>query len=137
MKKQKMNKKPSYQKLKLELTQVFNKYIRLKGNNICVICGSQNNSTAGHVFSSVNLSTKWDESNVFVQCMGCNLRHEYDSYPYFNWYINKFGKKKFDLLYIKHKSVVKFSNSDLQTMINIYKKKLKKIELNSESSSYE
>jgi len=127
--KNKKDRKPSRQKLKSELTQIFNKYIRLKGNNTCVECGSQNNTTAGHVFSCVNLSTKWDEMNVFVQCAGCNFRHEYDPYPYFNWYINKFGKDKFDQLYIKHKLTVKFSNSDLQTMINIYKQKINELEL--------
>jgi len=118
-----------------KLTKIFNEYIRLRDNNTCVICGSTQNPTAGHLFSCVNHSTKWDEDNVFCQCRNCNYYHETNAYPFTKWYIEKFGKEKLDKLFFKHNLTAKFSNSDLITMINIYTNKLKELKNNVISSS--
>lgn len=116
--------KSDRKKLVKRLDDVFSSYIRNRDNHVCVTCGSQLNSTCGHLFSRVNYSTRWDEDNAFCQCAGCNYRHEFEPYPFFKFYIKKFGQKKLDEMDFKHRQVKKFSNSDLKDMIDLYKDKL-------------
>lgn len=81
----------------------------------CVVCGRPPSSSpgkgrglgAGHIFSRGAHSTRWDihpEGNVHCQCWPCNFRHVRDQYPYFDWYIKKFGQEKFDELRRRFKS---------------------------------
>lgn len=89
----------------------------IKRDKYCCCCGTTNNLTAGHVFSRVAYSTRWDLKNVFAQCLSCNLKHEYDPYPMFDFYVKKFGKKKLDALHIKYKQVSKLKDYDLALML--------------------
>ena len=94
-------------------------YIRSKGNR-CVVCGSYDNLQCGHIFTCSHLSTRWDleyDGDCHIQCGGCNLKHENDAYPYYNWYINKFGKDKFDKLHIRHMTIKKYSIPDLEDLL--------------------
>ena len=47
----------------------------------CIVCGTTQNLTCGHLFSRVAYSTRWDLDNCYAQCLSCNLKHEYDPYP--------------------------------------------------------
>jgi hypothetical protein len=88
--------------LKTKLDKVVSLFIRARDKK-CVICGSTEGLSNGHVFSRTSLNTRWDitpDGNCHAQCWSCNYRHSSrDSYPYFNWYIKKFGQKKFDELH--------------------------------------
>lgn len=103
------------------LDAVFSKFIRQRDKR-CVQCGTMENLTCGHVFSRVNYSTRWDENNCYAQCMGCNLRHEYEPYPFYQWTIKKLGQEAFDELYVKHAKVKKYSTYDLLELIKVYSK---------------
>lgn len=88
---------------------------------VCVICGSDKQLGVGHIFTRRALSTRWEvslEGNCHIQCWSCNFRHVRDQYPYFNWYINKFGLEKFNELRAKHKAMVDLKNHDLQALIS-------------------
>ena len=68
----------------------------------CVICHSIKQLGTSHMFSRKHLNTRWDitkDGNCHINCWGCNYKHMYNTYPYNNWYIKKFGQKKFDDLY--------------------------------------
>ena len=64
-------------------------------NDKCVECGSTKQLGASHVFSRRHKSTRWSLKNVFTECWSCNYRHVYDPWPYWKWYINKFGYDMF------------------------------------------
>ena len=94
-------------------------YIRSKGS-CCVVCDKSDNLQCGHIFTCEHLSTRWDldnDGNCHIQCGGCNLKHEHDAYPYYNWYINKFSKDKFDELHIRHMRIKKYSIPQLEDLL--------------------
>lgn len=123
MPKLKKPKKHSRKWLVRNLDQVFSRYIRARDQR-CVLCGTKEDLTCGHVFSRVAYSTRWDEENSFAQCLNENLTHEYDPYPFLLWYQNKFGKKKLDEVHRRYKTIRKISNGELADMLEVYKSKL-------------
>lgn len=106
-----------------EADRVFSLYIR-KRDGHCVCCGTTENLQCGHLFTRGTYSTRWDEDNAFAQCGGCNLKHEHDTYPLTNYFLNRFGKAAYDELYKKHKTPAKFTNADLRDLIKKYKELL-------------
>lgn len=100
------------------LDSLVSKIVRLQEPQ-CVVCGSTEKCGNGHVFSRKSYSTRWDirkDGNCHNQCWSCNYRHVTDQYPYFDWYISKFGKNRFDELRKEFKTSRKFSNIDLQRL---------------------
>lgn len=76
--------------------------ITIEREPACVICGSTEQLGNGHVFGRGHQILRWDvtpEGNCHTQCWPCNYRHVHNTYPYYNWYMNTFGKDKFDKLY--------------------------------------
>ena len=119
--------KPSRKTLVKKLDAVFSEYIRRRyaKNDIaeCVTCGKKDHwkkLQAGHFMSRKHYSTRWDEQNVQVQCNACNVFRYGEQYK-FSLYL---GKELSDELYLKSHQTVKFSNIDLQDMIDVYKEKL-------------
>jgi len=102
-----------------KLDMMYSHYIRERDKR-CVTCGRTTDLTNGHLFSRVNHSTRWDGRNCHAQCKGCNFRHEFDPYPFNSFFIRKFGQEAWDELYREHRTVRKFSNSELAEMISRY-----------------
>lgn len=124
MKKEKPKKpKKNRKKLVKELDNVFSLFIRARDKR-CVVCGTKNKLTCGHLFSRVAYSTRWHELNSHAQCRGCNMRHEYDFYPYQRWFVGQFGEGLYDYLYKVHKRKRKFNNDEIEQMTQRYQKKL-------------
>ena len=112
-------KKPSRKALVKKLDQAVSLYIRNR-DKACVVCGTTERLTNGHLFSRVAYSTRWDvteDGNCHAQCMGCNLRHEHDAYPFNNWYIMKFGKDKWDELHLRYATPKKYKDFELIELI--------------------
>lgn len=103
-----------------ELDKVFSEYIR-KRDGQCIVCGVRRGLQCGHLFTRAAYSTRWDEWNAWGQCPSCNMRHEYDWMPMQNAVARK--GIDVDLLYSKHKKVQKYSDSDLEGLIEFYKEK--------------
>lgn len=119
-----MAKKPSRKTLIKKLDTIFSQYIRRRYavNNIatCVTCGKKDhwkNLQAGHFMSRKHYATRWDEQNVEVQCAGCNVFRYGEQYK-FGLYL---GKELAEELHMKSRLVAKFSDVDLQDMIEEYK----------------
>ena len=90
----------------------------------CVTCGKQyhwKNIQAGQFMSRKHYSTRWDENNVFAQCVGCNMFKQGEQYKYSIF----LGSELANELYLKSKEVVKFSSYDIEQMIEHYNTKLK------------
>jgi hypothetical protein len=110
-------------KLVKSLDKVTSAIIRLKEKS-CVICGSENQMGNGHVFSRKSYSLRWDlrpDGNCHNQCWSCNYRHVTDQYPYFDWYIKKFGQKRFDELRREFKTIGKLKDYELEEKLLKYK----------------
>tara|TARA_R110000765_G_scaffold327674_1_gene418767 strand:- start:89 stop:472 length:384 start_codon:yes stop_codon:yes gene_type:complete len=121
-------KKPSRSKLIKKLDTVFSLYIRLKnskeGIGTCVTCEKQDhwkNLQAGHFQSRKHYNTRWDEDNVQIQCVSCNV-FKYGEQFLFSKYL---GHNLSEDLLVKSRIIVKFTNLELEEMIIFYSNKLK------------
>lgn len=124
-------KKPTRSKLVKKLDVVFSQYVRLsnadyRGMCTCVTCGRQyhwKKIQAGHFMSRKNYSTRFDEENVKPQCVGCNMFKSGEQYK-FSLYL---GNKLSEELHAKSQQITKFTNDELQDMIDHYSAKVKKL----------
>jgi hypothetical protein len=120
-------KKASRKSIIKKLDTIFSIYIRRRYaiNDVaeCVTCGKRDNwkkLQAGHFMSRKHYATRWDEDNVEVQCMGCNV-YRYGEQYLFSKHL---GKTKSDDLLVKSRAIKKFSDFDLLELIDIYEQKV-------------
>jgi hypothetical protein len=120
------SKKPKSKLIK-ELDILFSQFVRLS-NSIdgfcsCVTCGrvyEWKKIQAGHFISRQHYSVRWDERNVKPQCYGCNVMQQGRQYE-FSKYL---GQELSEELYLLSKQTRKFSEIELQEMIEHYKNKI-------------
>lgn len=124
-----MSKKPTRSKLVKKLDTVFSQYIRLKdsvdGIGTCITCGKQDNIKnlqAGHFMSRKHYFLRWSEENVKIQCAACNVFRYGEQYKYSLYLGNKLSKKLLE----ESRKIVKFTNVELEEMIQKYSQRLKK-----------
>ena len=118
-----MAKKVTKTALVKKLDTVFSIYIRRRYaiDDIakCVTCGKEDHWKSlqcGHFMSRKHLSTRWDEDNCQVQCAGCNVFRYGEQYK-FSLYL---GNNLAEQLHIKSKEVCKFTEVELQELIQHY-----------------
>lgn len=118
-----MAKKPTRTTLVKKLDAVFSIYIRRRYavNDIakCVTCGKEDywkSLQCGHFMSRKHLSTRWHEDNCQVQCAGCNVFRYGEQYKYSLYLGNKLSEQ----LHIESKKIRKFTDVELQELIEHY-----------------
>jgi len=126
----KPTRKPARKTIITKLDTIFSQFIRLRysKNEIseCVTCGKQDHwkkLQAGHFISRKHYATRWNEDNVEVQCVGCNV-YRYGEQYLFSKYL---GQELSDELMAKSRSIAKFSDVELLDMIEEYKDKVDKL----------
>ena len=122
--------KPSRKTLILNLDKVFSEYIRRRyaKNDIaeCVTCGKQDhwkNLQAGHFISRKHYATRWNEENVQVQCVACNV-YRYGEQYRFGIYL---GSEKSEELFEESRKIVKFTDQDLIEIIEYFSDKVSEL----------
>ena len=121
-------KKRSRKNIIKTLDKVFSEYIRRRyaKNNVaeCFTCGKKDHwkkMQCGHFQSRKYYSTRWDEDNCQVQCVGCNMFKGGEQYK-FGLHLNmKYGNNKAENLYLLAKKTKKFINFELIEKIEYYK----------------
>ena len=128
-----MPKKASRKTIVKKLDAIFSIYIRRRyaKDDIaeCVTCGKQDHwkkLQAGHFQSRKHYSTRWDETNVQVQCAGCNVFRYGEQYKFSKWLNDNIGKGIAEELANKARQTVKFSTAELEEMTQKYKDLIKK-----------
>lgn len=125
-------KKLTRSKIVKKLDQVFSLYIRQRNKDKnekveCVTCGKRDHYKklqAGHFISRKSYSTRWNEENVQVQCMGCNVYKYGEQYKFSLWLDKNYGKGKAEELYTKGQEPVKYKDEYLLELIEYYKDKI-------------
>lgn len=121
----------SRSKLVKELDRVFSIYIRQRGmkngTNECVCCGKNDRWEKlqnGHYCSRSNYSTRWDDTNCWPCCVGCNV-FKNGNYPAFTEFLLKeLGTEKLQALIKKSKQVCKITNEEIIEKTAYYKTKI-------------
>ena len=126
-----MPKKPSRKSIVKKLDKVFSQYIRRRFavNEIakCVTCGKQahwKELQAGHFMSRKHYSTRQDETNVQVQCSGCNVFRYGEQYKFGRYLEEAYGEGTAEDLQNKSRQITKFSDIRIKEMIEYYNKLL-------------
>ena len=126
-----MPKKPSRKNIVKKLDKVFSQYIRRRFavNEIakCVTCGKQahwKELQAGHFMSRKHYSTRYDETNVQVQCSGCNVFRYGEQYKFGRYLEEAYGEGTAEDLQNKSRQITKFSDIRIKEMIEYYNKLL-------------
>tara|TARA_S200002703_G_C3708212_1_gene217540 strand:+ start:115 stop:492 length:378 start_codon:yes stop_codon:yes gene_type:complete len=117
--------KKSRKSLIKKLDTVFSEYIRRrtadhKGIVECFTCGKKDHwkkMQCGHFQSRKHYSTRWNEDNCQVQCVGCNMFKSGEQYKFGL----KLGNRKAKKLYLLAKETKKYTNFDLDEMIEHFK----------------
>lgn len=84
----------------------------------CVVCGTTESLTSGHLLSRGHYSTRWDLDNCFAQCSSCNLKHEEDTWPFTRYYLTIYSQDHLDELHRRWSSPSHFKNHDLEELYN-------------------
>ena len=123
-------------KLKKKLDKLFSEYIRRRKANYygrvnCFTCGVEKHwkeQQAGHFQTRSHHSTRWDEVNVQVQCVKCNMFRQGEQYK-FGMYLNqRFGEGTAEELEHRAKTVVKLNKIDYEEAIERYKQKIRELD---------
>ena len=121
----KKKKKRSRKSLVKELDKVFSLFIRerdFKDIGGCHLgCGPI--ECCSHLITRSKHSVRWDERNAYGSCMSSNFQHEFNPHIYTSWYIKKHGLSAYEKLLLDSNKIAKFSNSDLEAMIEKYETK--------------
>lgn len=113
-----------------KLDTAFSIYIRTKyadhfGLVPCYTCSVKKHykdMQNGHYISRGHMATRWDEENVRVQCVGCNVfkNGNYTEYSY--RLLKEIGAKGLDKLMAKKKEIKQWSVKEIQEKIAYYEK---------------
>lgn len=124
-----MAKKETLSSLKKKCDAWFSKFIRLRDSDdngicTCCTCGKKEewkHMQCGHFVPRNHLSTRFDEKNCNVQCVGCNMFKSGMQYEHGRYIDRKYGEGTADKLMEKNKSVFKITGTEYNDMINFYR----------------
>jgi hypothetical protein len=125
-------KKTERQKLIEKLDDLTREILYIRFGKQCVMCESTEQIGVGHIFSRKHLETRWDideKGNCYPQCWKHNFAHVRDQYPYFNWFIEKYGKDELDFLRARHSISTHLKDWNLKEKVEEYEKLIKSGEL--------
>jgi len=119
--------------LKDKLDKVFSLYIRLRDSDengfcTCYTCGKvahYKEMQNGHFWSRTHLSTRFNEDNCKIQCVGCNIFKKGNYIEYTKRLLKELGEEKFNELEQLKNSTVKISKAEYEQMIEHYNQKIK------------
>ena len=118
-------------KLVSKLDNVFSKFIRQRGSRSdiaqCFTCGKYDHwkkMQCGHFRSRQAYSTRWDEINCQVQCVGCNMFKQGEQYLFAVNLDQKYGEGTATKLYYKSIKLTKYSMIDLREKLEYYQQKI-------------
>ena len=123
-------------KLKKKLDVLFSQFIRRRnadhlGRVKCFTCGVEKHwkeQQAGHFQSRSHHSTRWDEVNVQVQCVKCNMYRQGEQYKFGMYLDQKFGDGTAEELEYRAKTIVKLNRVDYEEAIERYKQKIRELD---------
>tara|TARA_R100001132_G_C3268177_1_gene90580 strand:+ start:1625 stop:1948 length:324 start_codon:yes stop_codon:yes gene_type:complete len=95
----------------------------------CKVKKNFNEIQAGHFMSRKSYSTRWNEKNVFPQCIGCNMFKCGMQYEFGKRLDKDFGKGTAEKLSKLSKQTIKITTPELLEMIKEYEERLTNLEL--------
>lgn len=125
----------SYAALKREADKVVSEWVRRKdadenGMLRCTTCGLHEHwkrLQCGHFISRVHLSCRWEARNLAPQCYACNVLRRGNPGEFALYLTSTYGPSILLELVEKKRQQVKYTRSDLETLISDYKRRLSEL----------
>lgn len=119
--------------LKKKADSVFSKYIRQRdsdsdGYGECITCGKRihwKEGQAGHFVSRKASKLRFDERNVNLQCVGCNVFKYGEQWVHGKEIDRKYGDGVADELMSQRHTTHKFTTTELEQIIEYAKEGLR------------
>ena len=139
MKKKKGERKPKSRLKSLEskLDKIFSLYIRLRDSQPydgkyfrCPTCGRVlpfEQADCSHYFSRRNNSTRWDEDNCLAECRYDNRFNAEHLHKLKDGVVSRIGEQRFTLLEWKHNQPKKWTEFEIEVLIDHYKLEVKRL----------
>lgn len=126
-------KKITLTKLKKKLWTVFSQYIRLRDKGVCFTCGK---CVEGRAYHAGHFITKklcspplfFSELNTHGQCYRCNINLSGNWMAYLENMVETYGQDVVDRMLAQRHEKVTWKQEDYETMIELYKAKLKSLQ---------
>jgi len=102
------------------------------GEATCVTCGVTKpwkQMQAGHYESRGHYATRWDEQNVHVQCVGCNVFKKGNYTVYARYMVRRYGEGILEELAVRSVTTVKMPTSDLIDLVFEYRDKARELDI--------
>ena len=126
-------KKPTVSQLKKKADQIVSEYVRRSaadphtGLATCYTCGVQKpwkEQQCGHYISRGANILRYDQRNLRVQCVGCNVFRKGNYPAYAAALVRECGAEIIEQLQWESKELKQWKPTDLQDVIDSYKHKL-------------
>lgn len=118
-----------------KLWKLISEYIRkrdsIDGYGTCFTCGVNkgwNEFDAGHFVPKTSKSIMYDERNIHAQCPRCNRYMSGNIHNYFRNMETRYGRDVVDELLDEKGKTKKWTEEELENLIEYYKTKLKSID---------
>lgn len=112
-------------RLKQDLTKMLSKYVRLR-DPICIVCGFNESTQAGHLFHRDMPSVEFDPRNVWGICGPCSYHHEDHPDPMHNAVRRRLGERSYaDLFELAHNHKMKLQRDELELLLSELTEKVK------------
>lgn len=115
-----------------EFDTIFSRYIRLRDCTLygkCISCNDPiryDTCDAGHYMSRRNMTTRFCGYNVNAQCVECNRFDNGNIENYRIGLVKRYGEKIADMVERNSRRIEKITIEELETLIEFYKKEIKK-----------
>lgn len=111
-------------KIKLsKLDVLFSIVIRLRAKGRCEYCGKPaKRLECSHFIGRRNRSVRWDMDNAASVDFSCHQYLDEHPYKHVEWFKKRLGSQRFEELNIRAETITKFSDKDIEAMIEKYKK---------------
>lgn len=127
----------STKQLRDKLDRVFSMYIRLRDSKEfggeyfrCISCGRVlpfAQADCGHYISRTNMALRFSEDNCSAQCRSCNRFKDGNILEYRQGLARKIGEKRVELLEARKHETKKWSNWELEQLIEYYSKETERL----------
>lgn len=127
--------KKSVRTLKNRLDILFSQYIRHRDTGFneygsCCSCGKNvkyKDGDAGHFVSRGKQMTRYDETNVHLQCRKCNRFENGNMIGYYQFMENKYGKEHILELQNKGQEEKHWTINELEELIQYYESRIRQM----------
>lgn len=116
-----------HKRLIKQLDAIFSLFIRERDRKRIGACpfDGREIEQCFHFVTRAKHSIRWHPLNAVGSCAGCNCRYEFDPHFAIQWYIRTYGQDAYDTLIREGNIIRKWSNEDLQKMIDEYREMYK------------